>query len=113
MHYLIFVGIVLPVQLLLVTFCLVFIRRKTFPREGREGFQLLAKVFLLMLIVNIISLVPGIGLIAVIIWLVGLKRLSGLDVIPTFILSFCLGIVVFVLMLAVAKLLELPFVAAS
>jgi len=66
-----------------------------------------------MLIVNIISLVPGIGLAAVIVWLVGLKRLSGLDVIPTFILSFCLGIVVFILMVAAGKALQLPFVATS
>jgi hypothetical protein len=64
----------------------------------------------LMLIVNMISLLPGIGLAAVVVWLVGLKRLSGLDVISTFILSFSLGVVCFAVMILVARYLQIPLV---
>jgi hypothetical protein len=52
--------------------------------------------FLLGLVVTGVGLVPVIGrLAAVIVSLVGLKRISGLDVLSTFILSFCMGVSVF------------------
>jgi hypothetical protein len=48
-------------------------------------------------IVTAIGLVPLIGRFgAVIASLVGLKRLSGLDVLSSFILSFCVGLSIFV-----------------
>jgi hypothetical protein len=53
---------------------------------------------LLGLLVTGIGLLPVIGrFAAVIVSLVGLKRLSGLDILSTLILSFCLGVSMFVL----------------
>jgi hypothetical protein len=53
--------------------------------------------FLLGLLVAGVGLLPGIGRsAAVIVSLVGLTRLSALDVLSNFILSFCMGVTVLV-----------------
>src|SRR5262245_19895606 len=108
MNYLAFLGIILPFQLLLVTAVLYYVRGKTYGSAAGGWLPLLRDVLLLMLAANVISLLPVVGVLAVIVWLVALNRLSGLDVIPTFILSFGLGVVVFAAMVLVARYLELP-----
>jgi hypothetical protein len=56
----------------------------------------LGAFFLLGLLVGGVGMVPVVGrFAAVVVSLVGLKRISGLDVLGTFILSFCMGILVF------------------
>jgi hypothetical protein len=62
---------------------------------------------LLALLVTVLSLIPTIGrYAAVVVSLVGLKRMSGLDVIPTFILSFCMGILVFAISAVISDQLQ-------
>jgi hypothetical protein len=57
----------------------------------------LGAFLLLGLLVTGIGLLPVIGRYAMpIVSLVGLKRLTGLDILTTFILSFCMGVSVFV-----------------
>ena len=109
MKYVAFIAIVVPLQVLVLGAVLRFIRRRR-PGGDPDSFRLLiAKVFVLILVVNIVTLVPLIGIAAVVIWLVGLKRMSGLDVLSTFILSFTLGVVSLVGMVFLARYLNVPF----
>src|SRR5262245_13950585 len=107
MKYVAFFGIIIPIQLLLVVSVLRVIRRRRPGGETDSWLRLTGKVFLLMLAVNVVALIPWIGIAAVIVWLVGLSRLSGLDVLSTFILSFTLGVVNFVAMAVFARHLQI------
>jgi len=109
MKYVAFFGIVIPFQLLLVVSVLRVIRRRRPGGETDSWLLLTGKVFLLMLAADIVGIIPGIGLAAVVIWLVGLMRLSGLDVLSTFIVSFTLGVVNFAAMVILARYLEISF----
>jgi hypothetical protein len=100
---------IIPFQLLLVVSVLRVIRRMRPSGVTESWLRLTGKVFLLMLAVNIVALVPGIGIAAVIVWLVGLGRLSGFDVLSTFILSFTLGVVNLAAMAVLARHLEISF----
>jgi hypothetical protein len=51
--------------------------------------------------------------LAVILSLVGLKRLSGLDVLSTFILSFCLGVSVFVVATMLSRQLQVDLLGLN
>src|SRR5436190_12484948 len=63
----------------------------------------LGAFFLMMLLVTGVGLVPAVGrYAAAIASLIGLKRLTGLDVLSAFMLSICLGLLV----LAVAAVLS-------
>ena len=67
----------------------------------------LGAFFLLGLLVTGAGLVPVVGgFAAVIVSLVGLKRISGLDVLSTFILSFCMGISVFAVAAVISSQLQ-------
>jgi hypothetical protein len=67
----------------------------------------LGAFFLLGLVVTGAGLIPMIGrFAAVIVSLVGLKRISGLDVLSTFILSFCMGIAVFAAVAVISNQLQ-------
>ncbi len=109
MKYVAFLAILVPLQLLLVVVVLRVIRRRRPGGDTDTWARLTGKVFVLMLAVNVVAVIPGIGLAAVVVWLVGLMRLSGLDVLSTFILSFTLGVVNVVAMVVVARYLEVPF----
>jgi hypothetical protein len=85
------------------------IRRRRPGGETDSWLRLTGKVFLLMLAVNVVAIIPGIGVAAVIVWLVGLKRLSGFDVLSAFMLSFALGLVNFAAMAVLARHLEISF----
>src|SRR5262245_31654253 len=67
----------------------------------------LGAFFLLGLAVTAVGLVPVLGrLVAVIVALVGLKRISGLDVLSTVLLSFCMGISVFAVAVVIGSQLQ-------
>jgi hypothetical protein len=107
MKYVLFFAIIIPFQLLLVVSALRLIRRRRPETKTESWLGLTANVFALMLAVNIVALIPQIALAAIVIWLVGLMRLSGLDVLSTFILSFTLGIINFAGMIVLARYLEI------
>ncbi len=106
MHYVAFFGILVPFQLFVVVVPLLLIRRRTQGAEAGSWLVLTRNVFLLMVIVNVLSLLPVVGLAAIVIWVVALKRLSGLDVLNTLLLAFILGWINFAAMLALAYFLE-------
>jgi hypothetical protein len=108
MNYVAFFGILIPFELLLLLATLHWIRRRTFGKEAGSWLRLSGRVLLLLLVVNVLSLVPSIGLVAIIVWLVGLKRLSGLDVLSTVLYSFTLGVVCFVAMMVLAAHFQVP-----
>jgi hypothetical protein len=92
------VGLILllAVQILLGSTVVFLVRRWKRIEPVWSWPQTLGAFFLLGLVVTGVGLVPAIGrFAAVIVSLVGLKRISGLDVLSTFILSFCMGILVF------------------
>ena len=94
------VGLLLlfAIQLLLGSTVVFLVRRwnRIEPTWSRP--KTLGAFFLLDLSVTGIGLVPVVGgFAAAIASLVALKRMSGLDVLSTFILSFCMGILVFAL----------------
>src|SRR5258708_1097406 len=109
MKYVAFFAIVISFQLLLLVSVLRIIRRRRAGGDSESLLRLTSKVFLLMLAVNIIGIIPGIGLASLVIWLVGLVRLSGLDVLSAFLLSFTTGVVSFAVMVVLARYLELSF----
>jgi hypothetical protein len=62
---------------------------------------------LLVVVVTGVALVPVVGLFAaLIVSLVGLKRISGLEIISTFILSFCMGVLVFAMSAVISAQLQ-------
>jgi hypothetical protein len=109
MKYVAFIAIIIPLQLLLIVVAVRFVSRRRLGAEADGWVTLTGKVFGLLLIVNVVALLPGIGVAAAVIWLVGLKRLSGLDVLSTFILAFTLGVVSLAGMVLLARYLEVPF----
>jgi hypothetical protein len=112
MKYVVFFAVLVPLQLLVVVSALRVIRRRRPEGETDSWLRLTGKVFALMLAVNALALIPGIGLAAVVVWLVGLMRLSGLDVLATFILSFTLGVINFAGMVVLAHHLAISFPGA-
>jgi len=63
--------------------------------------------FLLGLLVSAVALVPLVGrLAALIVSLVGLKRLSGLDILLTFVLSILVGLSAFVFGYVISRQLQ-------
>lgn len=113
MKYVVFFAVVTSFELLLLVSALRLIRRNRTEDKAESLPRLTGKVFLLMLAVNAIAIVPVVQMAAVVIWLVGLKRLSGLDLLSTFILSFTIGVVDFAVMLLLARYLELSFFGNS
>jgi hypothetical protein len=109
MKYVAFFAIILPFQLLLVVSALRVTRRRRPGGETDSWLRLTGKVFLLMLAVNVIVLIPYIELAALVVWLVGMMRLSGLDVLSTYILSFVLGVINFAGMVVLARYLGISF----
>lgn len=87
-------------------------RRRRAQGETDSWLRLTGKVFLLQLAVNLVTFIPVIGALAVLIWLVGMMRLSGLDVLSTFILSFTLGVINFVGAIVLARYMDVPFPGA-
>jgi hypothetical protein len=99
------VGLVLllAVQILLGGTVVFLVRRWKRIEPAWPWLKTLGAFFLLVLLATGVGFLPVIGrFAAVIVSLVGLKRISGLDVLSTFILSFCIGISV----LAVAAVIS-------
>jgi hypothetical protein len=113
MHYVAFFAIIVPLQLLLLVSILRKIRQRRLGGDPDSWLLLTGKVFLLSLAVNIVALLPGVSVAATVIWLVGLMRLSGLDVLSAFILSFTLGVVTLVGMVALARYLDVPLLGRA
>ena len=92
------VGLILllAVQVLLGGTVVYFIRKRKRIEPAWSWPKTLGAYLLLGLLVTAVGLIPVVGrFVAVVVSLIGLKRISGLDVIPTFILSFCMGILIF------------------
>jgi hypothetical protein len=109
-RYCTFFATIIPAHLLLLVIALRLFGKRWEGGGARAWLKLTGNVFLLTLVVDVIGLVPGIGgFVASVLWLVALKRLSGLDVLSTFMLSFTLGVVGYVGAVVLARHLQLPF----
>jgi len=91
-----------------VATALYVVRRRTMPDRPRSWWRLLVQVLLLMVVTDLVSILPVVGIAAIIIWLVGMKRLSGLDVLSTVLLSCTLGVFCFAAMLVLAQYFQVP-----
>ena len=99
--------LLLAVQILLGGTAVFLIRRWKRVEPAWPWAKSLGAVFLLGLVVTGVGLVPVVGrFAAVIVSLVGLKRLSGLDVLSTFILSFCMGVSLFAVTAVLSRQLQ-------
>ena len=99
--------LLLAVQILLGSMVVFLVRRWIRIEPAWSWPKTLAAFFLLGLVVTGVGLVPVIGrFAALIVSLVGLKRLSGLDVLSTFILSSCVGVSVFVVAAVISNQLQ-------
>jgi hypothetical protein len=88
--------LLLAIQVLLGGTVVFFVRRRKRVEPVWSWPRTLGAFALLGLIVTAFSIVPVVGpFAAAVVSLVGLKRMSGLDILSTFILSFCMGILVF------------------
>lgn len=62
--------------------------------------------FLLMLLVTGIGILPVVGpYVALVVFLIGLKRMTGLQVMTTFMLAFTLGLMLFIISAGISALL--------
>jgi hypothetical protein len=97
-RYILGFSLVFVVQTLLGT-TLFYLIRNWHRREPKWSWlKTLGGYLLLSLLVTLIGLIPFIGrFAAVIASLVGVKRITGLDVLATFIFSFVTGIMVLIL----------------
>jgi hypothetical protein len=99
--------LLLAVQIVLGGTAVFLLRRRKHIHPAWSWAKTLWAFFLLGLLVSGVGLVPGIGrFAAVVVSLVGLKRLSGLDVLSTFILSFCMGVAVLVVGTVLSRQLQ-------
>ncbi len=108
------VGLVLLIfiQVLVGTTALFLIRRRNHIEPKWSWPTTLGWYIVLWIVVTGVGLVPVIGrLAAVIVSLIGIKRLSGLDVLSTFILSFCLGILLFAVAVLLSRMLEVELLS--
>lgn len=113
MNYVAFLATVMPLNFLILVSALYLVRRRTYGDEAGSLLTLSAKVLVLTVIVNLISIVPIIGLAGVIFWIIALKRLSGLDVLSTVLFSFTLGFLCFAISLMLARYFQVPLVQQS
>ena len=99
--------LLLAVQILLGGTVVFLVRRWKRIDPAWSWAKTVGAFFILGLLVTGVGFVPVIGrFAAVVVSLIGLKRLSGLDVLSTFILSFCLGVSVFVVASMLSRQLQ-------
>lgn len=101
-----FVGLILlgAIQILFVSTVVFLVRRSKRIEPAWSWPKTLGAFFLLGLLVGAVDFLPVIGgFAAAVVSLIGLKRISGLDVLSTFILSFCLGISVLLVAYVLSK----------
>ena len=88
--------ILIPVQLIVGSYVVHFVRRRNQVDPVWSWPRVLGVYCVFVLIVTAISLIPAVGrFAALIVSLVGMKRLMGTDILSTFIVSFCLGVLCF------------------
>jgi len=107
MRYAIFFAIMLPIEFLTLLTVLLLVRRFSRRPQPETGGRLSVRVLLLMLLTSVLSLLPFGMIVGPIVYLVILKRLSGLDVLSTVMLSYCVGIPLFALSIYVGRVLQL------
>ena len=103
------VGLILllAVQVLLGGTVVYLIRKRKRIEPAWSWPKSLGAFLLLGLLVTGVGLVPVVGrFAALVVSLIGLKRISGLDVVSTFILSFCMGILIFVVAAVIGSQLQ-------
>ena len=105
LRYLPFLAILVPIHLLVVSVPIYLIRRRNLGPEAGSWIKPAGKVVLLVVVVNVIALTP-VALVGIIVWFVGLKRLSGLDVMSTIFLSIFLGMIYIAAMVLVTNALD-------
>lgn len=97
----------LTIQVLLGTTIIYLVRKWKDAQPAWSWIRALGGFLLLALLVTAISLIPTVGrFVAMIASLVGLQRLSKLDLLSTFILSFCVGVSIFVMTVILSNLLD-------
>ncbi len=102
------------IQVVTWTTVIYWVRRRKGVTPRWSWVRTLGMFFVLSVLVTGLTLVPGVGrLIAVVASLVGLKRFSGLDVLPTFILSFCVGLSLFVVAGLISNALQVDLLRLS
>ena len=103
--------LLLAVQVLLGGTVVYFIRKRKRIEPAWSWPKTLGAFLLLGVLVTIVGLLPVVGrFVAVVVSLIGLKRISGLDVIPTFILSFCMGILIFAVAAVIGSQLQVDLI---
>jgi hypothetical protein len=107
--YVLFFAIVWPAQFLALTALLLLVCRYKRPEAFRERRGLPLRVFLLMIIVSVLNVLPFGLFVGEVVYLVALKRLSGLDVLSTVMLAFCIGIPLIALTIYVGWALHIDF----
>jgi hypothetical protein len=100
--------LLLTTQVLIGGTVVFLVRRRNRVEPAWSWPRAIGYFALLALLVTGVSLMPAVGrYAAVVVSLVGLKRMSGLEVVPTFILSFCMGILVFAISAVIGDQLQI------
>jgi len=110
-RYLLGFALLLVFQILLGGTVVYLVRRWKSGQSVWSWTYTLWVYFLLGLLVTAVAFVPLVGrFAAVIVSLVGLKRLSGLDVLTTFILSFFVGMSVIAMSYVLSHQLQVDLI---
>src|SRR4051812_38816170 len=106
-RYFLGVSLLIVAQVLVGTTVVYVVRRRMQVDPGMSWAAVLGAYLLLGVVVTVLTIVPVVGIgLALVVSLVGLKRLAGLQVLPTFILAFCLGLLVFLISAGISALLN-------
>jgi len=99
--------ILLVIQIVLGGTVVYLIRRRNQVEPMWSWKKSIGVFGVLVVVVTGAALVPVIGpFAALIVSLIGLKRISGLEIVSTFILSFCMGVLVFAISAVISVQLQ-------
>ncbi len=103
--------LLLATEVLVWTTVVYVVRRRTRAEPAWSWPQALGRVFYLGALVTAVSVVPGVGRpAAAVVALVGVKRLSRLDVLSALLLALAVGGSVFVLAAVLINLLQVDLI---
>lgn len=111
-RFLIGFAVLLAFQIFLWTTVLYFVRRWNKLEPAWSWLRMLGRVIVLTLLVSVVQVIPMVGNFAALVAsLIGVKRLTGVDVLPAFLLSFCIGVSVYVATVIISHTLHVELLA--
>ena len=104
----------LAIQVVLISTVVYAIRRRKRVDPPWSWLRTVRAFCIATLIVAAVSLLPLVGrYAALVVWLISLKRMSGMDIPSTFIVAFLMGIAIFAISAMLSMQLQVDLLALS